>query len=656
MDGNCRRWLVVCAAVMATAARADAAASGTVTGYIFDQTGMPLRGVMVVAARKAAETFRKRTYTNAEGLFRIADLPPGLYDITASAPKLNTLIQRDVLVPANGPSTELTLVMDVTGGVEEVRVVEKTPPLSTTTTSLKEVYDLDLQSLPHQSRDTLHGAAVNGTSVEEDIGTMARRRQNPNFNTEAYAHATDNPFLASRENPLSTFSIDVDTASYSNVRRFLRDGTQPPPDAVRIEELVNYFPYTYPLPTGNDPLAVTFEVNDCPWNRESRLLRLGLRGKVFSSQRPNSNLVFLVDVSGSMGSPDKLPLVKQSLRLLVQSLGPGDRVALAVYAGTSGLVLPSTPASDRLVILDAIERLESGGSTNGGAGIELAYDVATRNFIKDGNNRVLLATDGDFNVGVTSAGELIRLIEKKAKSGIFLTTLGFGTGNLQDATMEQLADHGNGNYAYIDSIDEARKVLNDQLSSTLVAVAKDVKLQVEFNPARVVAYRLIGYENRMLRKEDFNDDTKDAGELGAGEAVTALYEIVPPSAAIRPTATNVDQLHYQRQGEAIASSELLTVKARYKLPDGWFSKKREWSVMDAGAHLAQASADFRFAAAVAAFGMILRDSPHRGIADHDLVLRLAGDALGDDRNGYRRGFLEIVRKARALQHPALSHR
>jgi Ca-activated chloride channel family protein len=400
--------------------------------------------------------------------------------------------------------------------------------------------------------------------------------------------------------------------------------------------MVNYFPYSYPPPEGDEPMAVSFEVNDCPWNKEARLVRIGLRGKPLAV-RPDSNLVFLIDVSGSMSSPDKLPLVQQALRLLVDTLGPRDRVAIVVYAGNSGVVLPSTAASERSTIVAAIESLHAGGSTNGGEGIRLAYELATRNFIRGGNNRVVLATDGDFNVGVTSPEALVRLIEQEAHGGVFLTTLGFGTGNLQDATMESLADHGNGNYAYVDSIEEAREVLSEQVTGTLHTVAKAVKLQVEFNPSRVVAYRLIGYENRMLRKEDFDDDRKDAGELGAGETVTALYELIP--------------------GSAPNAGDLLTVKARYELPGGWFSRKREWAVRDGGAHLTQASADFRFAAAVAAFGMILRTSPHRGTADHDLVLRLASDALGDDRLGYRRGFLELVRRSRELgEHGPISNR
>jgi Ca-activated chloride channel family protein len=647
MNGFRRLLLSAVALMLAMGETWAADETGAIAGNVFDQNGAPLRGVAIGATGGPEKLARKAT-TDAAGAFSISNLPPGLYDVKASAPRMQSHAERNVRV-ISGRTTTLTLVLEIEGGVEEVRVVERAPQVSTTTSNAREVYDLEFA--PRSS-----GAA--GTPrIDQYLG--ASWRYNANGNTERYAHHTDNPFLGSRENPLSTFSIDVDTASYANLRRFLRDRSRPPVDAVRIEEMINYFPYEYPAPPGDEPMAVSFEVNDCPWDDEARLVQLRVRGKeIAAPQRPASNLVFLVDVSGSMAEPAKLPLVRQSLRLLLDTLGPRDRVALVVYAGHSGVVLPSTPATQRPLILEAIERLEAGGSTNGGQGIELAYDIAVRNFIHGGNNRVLLATDGDFNVGVTSPGELVRLIEDKARSGVFLTTLGFGTGNLQDATMEQLADHGNGNYAYIDSIEEARKVLTEQVSSTLLTVAKDVKLQVEFNPARVAVYRLIGYENRLLRKEDFNDDRKDAGELGAGETVTALYEIIPAHRSAHADGGSVDPLRYQRAGDLTGSGDLLTVKARYKMPDGWFSKKREWTVTDSGSHLTQASNDFRFAAAVAAFGMILRDSPHKGTANHDLVLNLASGALGGDRNGYRRGFLELVRQSRALEPEpaaALSH-
>ncbi|HLM66718.1 MAG TPA: von Willebrand factor type A domain-containing protein, partial [Longimicrobium sp.] len=393
----------------------------------------------------------------------------------------------------------------------------------------------------------------------------------PPMNTEEYDLIQENPFLAASRDPLSTFSIDVDPASYSNVRRFVRDGRAPPRDAVRIEELVNYFSYDYPDPRGQHPFAVVTEVGTAPWNPRHQLVHVGIQGRRMpAAQLPPSNLVFLVDVSGSMNSPDKLPLVQASLRLLVEELDARDRVAMVVYAGAAGVVLDATPGDRREVILDAIERLQAGGSTAGAEGIRLAYEVARRGFIRGGNNRVILATDGDFNVGVSSQAELVQLIEQKRDEGTFLTVLGFGTGNLADARMEQIADHGNGNYAYIDGLLEARKVLVQEMGGTLFTIAKDVKLQVEFNPRHVYAYRLIGYENRLLAAEDFANDRKDAGELGAGHSVTALYEVVPVGAETSVTVGEVADLRYQRpssQPVAAFGGEMMNVNIRYKRPD-----------------------------------------------------------------------------------------
>ncbi|MBI2194758.1 MAG: VWA domain-containing protein [Planctomycetes bacterium] len=470
------------------------------------------------------------------------------------------------------------------------------------------------------------------------------------FNTEAYSGITDNAFLRVVDNPLSTFSIDVDTASYANVRRFLSEDMAPPKDSVRIEELVNYFTYRYEPPRGENPFSVHVELSGCPWNREHRLARVGLKGReIAENKRPPSNLVFLLDVSGSMQPENKLPLVQSAMRMLVSRLTENDRVAIAVYAGASGLVLPSTPGQAKETILSSLERLQAGGSTNGGAGIQLAYDAAVSSFIQGGVNRVILCTDGDFNVGVSSEGELVRLIEEKAKSGVFLSVLGFGMGNYKDSMLEGLADKGNGNYAYIDTLQEARKVLVEQMSGTLVTIAKDVKIQVEFNPAQAEAYRLIGYENRILKKEDFNDDKKDAGEIGAGHTVTALYEIVP--AGKRVESSGVDPLKYQKPMQAAPASdskEMMTVKLRYKQPDGDTSKLLEFPVTDGGLSYLQASGDFKFAASVAAFGMILRDSPHKGTSTLDAVLELADEGKGSDREGYRAEFIELVKKAKAI--------
>jgi len=471
------------------------------------------------------------------------------------------------------------------------------------------------------------------------------------FNTDAYDYVPENPFVRVAQDPRSTFSVDVDTASYSIVRRYLTGGQRPPRDAVRIEELLNYFAYDYAPPDDGRPFAVHMDAAACPWKPGHRLVRIGIKGReIDREQRPPSNLVFLLDVSGSMAQPDKLPLVQSAMRLLVEELRPSDRVAIAVYAGSEGLALPSTPATDKSAILSAIESLSPGGTTHGSAGIRLAYETAVDNFIPGGVNRVILATDGDFNVGVTNQGDLVRLIEEKAKTGVFLTTLGFGMGNLKDSTLEKLADHGNGNYAYIDGLTEARKVLVEQIGGTLVTIAKDVKLQIEFNPREVQAFRLIGYENRVLAHQDFNDDKKDAGEIGAGHTVTALYEVVPPGVPL--SVPGVDPLKYQpagRPGAGSGTGELLTVKLRYKEPDGARSALMEVPLTDGGQAFQDASPDFRFAAAVAAFGMVLRDSPHKGDATLAKAREWARSGLGEDRSGLRPEFLELVDRARAIR-------
>lgn len=499
--------------------------------------------------------------------------------------------------------------------------------------------------------------AVRPAGYEMRARQQLRGRYNPNFHTESYARIEENAWLAPELHPLSTFSIDVDRASYSNIRRFIRDGRRPPVDAVRIEEMVNYFPYEYPEADGEHPFVLAADVAAAPWRPAHRLVRIGVQGRrVDMASAPSSNLVFLLDVSGSMRSPDKLPLVKRSLRMLVDALRPSDRVGIVVYAGAAGLVLESTPGGEKERILDAIERLEAGGSTAGGAGIRLAYEVAARNRIEDGNNRVILATDGDFNVGASSDAEMIRLIEEKRDEGVYLTVLGFGTGNLKDSKMEGLADHGNGNYAYIDGLLEARKVLVGEMGGTLLTIAEDVKIQVEFNSARIQAYRLIGYENRLLAAEDFNDDTKDAGELGAGHSVTALYEVVPAGAPPVETGS-VDPLRYQRPsnraGEeagrrasvAATSDELLFVKLRYKRPGEERSRLIRQAVLD---RPEEATTDLRFAAAVAAFGMLLRDSEQCGDFSLTDVSHLARGALGEDPQGYRAEFVRLVEATREL--------
>jgi Ca-activated chloride channel family protein len=512
------------------------------------------------------------------------------------------------------------------------------------------------------ARRVAPGARV--ARAQLDSGVARHPRDPEAFNREGYDRIEDNPFLAVAGNPRSTFSIDVDRASYGNVRRFLAQGQRPPADAVRIEELVNYFPYTLPAPRGEHPIAVTTEVMPAPWQPRHQLVRVALQARrIETAQLPASNLVFLIDVSGSMATPEKLPLVQQAFRLLVEQLRPQDRVAIVVYAGAAGLVLPSTSGREKARILEAIDRLEAGGSTAGGEGLLLAYRTAreARRLVDEGaegrvNSRVVLATDGDFNVGVSSDAALERLIEEQRASGTYLTVLGFGTGNYQDAKMEKLAKRGNGNYAYVDDVAEARKVLVQELGATLHVVAQDVKLQVEFNPAAVRAYRLLGYENRLLRDEDFADDRKDAGDVGAGHTVTALYEVVPQGVTNTVAVRGAEPLRYgatePRPAQA-SRDELLFVQLRYKRPGEDASRLMRQAVHagDAARAVSAASVDLRFAAAVAGFGMLLRDSEHKGAATPESVLSLARGALGDDAGGHRAEFVGLVERWRRVAAP-----
>ncbi|MDR0902908.1 MAG: VWA domain-containing protein [Opitutaceae bacterium] len=478
------------------------------------------------------------------------------------------------------------------------------------------------------------------------------------FDTESYAYQPDNRFIRTLDNSVSTFAVDVDTASYTNVRRFLDGGRLPPPDAVHVEELVNYFSYDYAPPPRDSaaPFAASMEVAAAPWNPAHRLVRIGIKGRELdAATRPPASLVFLLDVSGSMDAPNRLPLVKDAMRMLLGTLRPDDRVAIVTYAGASGLALPSTPASKKREILAALDALRARGSTNGAMGIQLAYDVARANFIEGGANRVILCTDGDFNVGVTGDDDLARLIGEKARSGVFLTVLGFGMGNYKSAKLEQLANKGNGQHAYIDSRAEARRMLVGQSGATLFTIAKDVKLQVEFNPAAARSYRLIGYENRLLAREDFNNDKVDAGEIGAGHTVTALYEVVPPGADsgdAAPGAPPVDPLKYQapapRPVNLDFAGELLTLKIRFKAPSADESELLEFALVDSRRAFADASGDFKFASSVAAFGMVLRGSPDRGAADYGKVLDWAESGLGPDADGHRGEFLNLVRRAKEI--------
>jgi Ca-activated chloride channel family protein len=598
---------------------------GHVTGTVADHTGTALPGVKVSLTGPE----RRTALTNERGAFAFTNVVPGAYEVRAELQGFAAAIAK-VTVSA-GRTERIGLRMQIGSLQETVTVSGETsaPAVAAPKASIAGIVGLAA------------GAAAG-------ISPYDPRRYAGPFNTEAYDNIDENPFRRVATDPLSTFSIDVDTASYANVRRFLNEGALPPAGAVRIEELINYFRFNYAQPSGEEPFSITTELAECPWNPKHRLALVGLQGRDIDEREPAPrNLVFLIDVSGSMATADKLPLVRTAMRMLADVLTARDRVAIVVYAGASGLVLPSTPGDRKNAIHRAIAELESGGSTNGAAGITLAYRVARDNFIRGGVNRVVLATDGDFNVGVTSQDELIRLIEEQRASGVFLSVLGVGTGNLKDSTMEKLADKGNGNYSYLDSLHEARKVLVREAGGTLVTIAKDVKIQVEFNPRLVEAYRLIGYENRMLRTEDFNDDKKDAGEIGAGHSVTALYEVVP--AGVEIDAPRVDPLRYQRSVEPTAaarSAELVTVKLRYKAPDGETSRMVATVIVD-GPHAL--TSNIGFASAVAEFGMLLRGSPHAGRASFDGLIERARAHRGADPEGYRMEFIKLAELASTLR-------
>lgn len=507
--------------------------------------------------------------------------------------------------------------------------------------------------LAESKRDSRGGRASAISYYVNGSAATYQRAPQPaaDFNTEDYSRIDDNDFKDTGKNPLSTFSIDVDKASYSNMRRFITQGQLPPPDAVRVEEMINYFSYDYPQPKGPHPFSISTQYMTCPWNSQHNLIHVGIQGKdIAMDNMPANNLVFLIDVSGSMNDPNKLPLLKSGLRLLVDQMRPQDHISIVVYAGAAGVVLPATPGNQKERILEAMDNLNAGGSTAGGEGIMLAYKTARQHFLKEGNNRVILATDGDFNVGMSSEGDLVRLIEQKREEGVFLTVLGFGTGNYKDSKMEQLADKGNGNYAYIDNILEAKKTLVKEMGGTLLTIAKDVKIQVEFNPARVKAYRLVGYENRLLNNEDFNDDKKDAGELGAGHTVTAIYEIVPAGSGETLTAS-VDSLKYQKTVLMPRSTgnEVMTIKFRYKEPKESVSKLITEVVQDRKSEFAAATGDARFSCAVAGFGMLLRDSKYKGNAAYKNILAMARGAKGKDEDGYRAEFIRLVEMSELLK-------
>lgn len=508
-----------------------------------------------------------------------------------------------------------------------------------------------------QSNKNLPADIVEKIQVIDNYGDQASMMGYNRFSNESYAKLVENKYLNPMDNPLSTFSVDVDNASYSNIRRFINGGQLPPKDAVRIEEMINYFKYQLPEPKGDEPVAIVTELAAAPWNSKHQLLRIGMKARTISPDKlPPSNLVFLIDVSGSMDEPNKLPLVKQAMKMLVEQMRAQDKVAIVVYAGNAGLVLPATPGDKKEKINNAIDNLSAGGSTAGGAGIKLAYRIARENFKKGGNNRIVLATDGDFNVGASSDESMEQLITKERDSGVDLSIMGFGMGNYKDSKMETLADKGNGNYAYIDNLTEAHKALVSEFGGTMFTVAKDVKLQIEFNPAKVQAYRLIGYENRLLAKEDFNNDKKDAGDMGSGHTVTAFYEIIP--AGIKDDYVgNVDPLKYQKTEKAPAKSnsdEMATVKFRYKQPQGMVSKLSQVTVSDAPKDFDKLSADYRFAAAVAEAGMLLRESDYKANASFQQAIKIAKAARGNDEGGYRSEFIRLMESARLMTKTELA--
>ena len=597
--------------------------SHTITGTITDDKGAPL-----LYANISVKGNTQGATTDSKGFYRITVAKSsGILVISSLG---YTTVQENI-----GGRSVINVMLKAASITTQEVLIKKIPDGR----KIKESHNRGIVSGEFQpSPTTLYGFDKDGDEEE--------------FSREGYDNINENKFLKVTDNPLSTFSIDVDAASYSNVRRYLNQGQLPPAGAVRIEEMVNYFHYQYPQPTGKDPFSINTEISDAPWNKDHKLVLIGLQGeKISTDNLPASNLVFLIDVSGSMSSANKLPLVKASMKMLVDQLRAQDKVAMVVYAGAAGLVLEPTSGSEKTKIKEAIDKLESGGSTAGGAGIKLAYKTAKEHIVKGGNNRVILCTDGDFNVGESSDDAMERMIEEERKSGVFLTVLGYGMGNYQDAKMQKLADKGNGNHAYIDGISEAKKVLVNEFGGTLFTIAKDVKLQVEFNPAKVQGYRLIGYENRMLAKEDFNDDKKDAGELGSGHTVTALYEIIPVGVK-SDFLKGVDSLKYQKNIVPLSKSsqtdEILTVKFRYKQPDGNVSKLIEHPVKDNQIAIANTSDNFRFAASVAQFGMLLRNSEFKSASSYADVLNLARKAKGSDEEGYRSEFIHLVENAQML--------
>lgn len=601
----------------------------TISGTVTDDTQLPLPGANVII---------KGTSTGTQTDF------DGRYTIEAQIGQILTYSYvgfdtKEVKIKKAG---EINVSLSAAAVLEEVVVTGYSGENDAIRKAMG--YGVRRNTYTPQNKNREAKLVIRGTSSLP--GSRGYTNNNLVSENESYGRIEENIFKSVTTAPLSTFSIDVDKAGYSNIRRMLNNGQKVPEDAVKIEEMVNYFAYDYPQPKGDDPFSITADVVNSPWNADAKLVRIGLKGKDISLKNvPPSNLVFLLDVSGSMDSPNKLPLLKSALNVLVDKLREKDKVAIVVYAGAAGLVLPPTSGAEKAIIRQAIDNLSAGGSTAGGAGIELAYKIATENFSKGGNNRVILATDGDFNVGNSSDRSMENLIEEKGKSGVFLTCLGFGMGNYKDSKLETLADKGNGNHAYIDTMQEAQKVLGTEFFGTLYTIAKDVKIQVEFNPAKVQAYRLIGYENRLLNDEDFKDDTKDAGELGSGHTVTALYEIIPVGIKSK-YLKDIDNLKYTKQITGNYTDEMLTVKFRYKEPDGDVSKLIVKTVKDENSAIESASEDLKFSAAVALFGMQLRNSEFINTKKKADVIALAEAGKGTDKDGYRAEFIRLVKSSK----------
>jgi Ca-activated chloride channel family protein len=673
--------LMLCITATAMAQRAG------ISGTVLDEKNQAIIGAMVQVLQSSI--VKGGAATDVNGKYVVKSLAAGTYDVKVSYASYRSKYIKGVKVTANKMTTCNVALELNTKEPEEVVITKYTTPLIDKHEDASKTLTSDqIEKMPTRTTEglaktapgvyqgqngnlSIAGGRADGTQyIIDGIKVRGKRSAKDNArivpqsqpivyqaappSNESYKKLAENDFMSVTANPLSTLSVDVDRASYSNVRRFINDGQTPPPDAVRVEEMINYFNYNYPQPKGSDPIAISTEMIDCPWAKGHKLLHVGIQAKEVSTDNlPPSNIVFLVDVSGSMSPENRLPLVKSALKMLTNKLREEDRLSIVVYAGSAGLVLPPTPGNDKRTIFSALDRLSAGGSTAGGAGIQLAYKTAQENFMRGGNNRIVLATDGDFNVGVSSENELENLITSHRDKGIYLTCLGFGMGNYKDSKLELLSDKGNGNYAYIDNIQEAEKTLVKEFGGTIFTIAKDVKAQIEFNPAYVASYRLVGYENRLLNAEDFKDDKKDAGDMGSGHTVTILYELIP--AQSKEPIRNVDPLKYQRQSitsENIGyNAELATIKFRYKRPNANKSQEVVHTISPETKRLMHSGENIRFASSVAMFGMLLKNSEYKGVANYDMVLNLARSSKGKDKEGYRAEFIRLVK---AVSHTGVN--